>query len=592
MVALAGTSPASADTAQFKGVNWAVLGDNFVRGPLVLDGLNQSDNYSTVRAKADAIYNGLENQLGVNTVRLPVNTHTVGSSWWNAYRGTIDAATARGFKVILAYWEDGAASGGRITNMSAFNSMWNTITAQYGSDSLVYFEPMNEPHGYSASQWINLAASWINARSSIPRGRILVGGTGYSQDVRPVCADTRLDGTLLSYHHYAFFYGEKDYAGWVQSFRERLGNCASRAILTEFGAPMDTDLNYHNANSSNNFVRYIRADTDSLRALNMGAVYWPALGGKVTAGQNYDWYSMFALHGSGTNLSVSIRNSTGADRLRHGWGDGGPPTEPPGQRYEAESPPAVCRGTIDSDHAGYSGTGFCNGDQAVGAHAQFTVTPEDDDTVAVGIRFANGGTSARPANVIVNGTTVDTVSFEPTGSWSTWSTASVPVSLNDGSNTIRIDPTMATGLPNVDYLDLEAAPEPEPDRFEAEDSPATCDGSIDTNHSGYSGSGFCNGDNAVGAAAQFTVTPADAGTATVEVRFANGASYGNARPANVIVNGTTVDTVSFESTGTWSAWVTKTLTMSLNAGSNTIRLDPTTTAGLPNVDYIEVGPNA
>jgi hypothetical protein len=321
VVALAGASSASADTSEFRGVNWAVLGDNFVEGLLVLDGLNQSDSYSTVRAKADAIYDGFENHLGVNTVRLPVNTHTVGSAWWNSYRGTIDAATARGFKVILAYWEDGAASGGRITDPAAFNSMWNTVTAQYGSTSLVYFEPMNEPHGYSASEWTNLAASWINARPSIPRSRILVGGAGYSQDVRPVCADSRLDGTLLSYHHYAFFYGENDYAGWVQSFRERLGTCASRAVTTEFGAQMDFGLNYNDAGSTNNFVRYFRAVTDSMRDLDMGSVYWPAIGGKISE-YGYDRYSMFVLEGGGTNLTLSIRNSTGADRLRHGWGDG------------------------------------------------------------------------------------------------------------------------------------------------------------------------------------------------------------------------------------------------------------------------------
>ncbi|WP_206641754.1 hypothetical protein [Nonomuraea polychroma] len=130
VAALVGAPPASADTSQFRGVNWVVPGDNFVRGLLVLDGLAQSDSYATVRAKADAIYNGFESQLGANTVRLPVNTHTVGSSWWNAYRGTIDAATARGFKVILAYWEDAAASSGRITNTAAFTSMWNTVTAQ------------------------------------------------------------------------------------------------------------------------------------------------------------------------------------------------------------------------------------------------------------------------------------------------------------------------------------------------------------------------------------------------------------------------------------------------------------------------------
>jgi endoglucanase len=258
----------------------------------------------------------------VNTVRLPINTHTVQSSWWDAYAGVIDAATDRGFKVILAYWEDGAASGGRITNMSAFNSMWDTVVSQYGSNGLVYFEPMNEPHGYSATEWTNLAANWLNTRSSVPRGRILVGGTGYSQDLRPVCNDSRLNGTLLSYHHYTFFYGTRDYAGWVQSFRERLGNCASRAVTTEFGAQMDFGLNYHDASSTNNFVRYFRAVTDTMRELNMGSVYWPAVGGKISE-YGYDRYSIFIMSGSGTNLTLSIRNRSGADRLLHAWGGSG-----------------------------------------------------------------------------------------------------------------------------------------------------------------------------------------------------------------------------------------------------------------------------
>jgi endoglucanase len=317
---LAGASPAAADTSQFRGFNWAVLGDNFVEGPLVLDRLNQSDSYDTVRAKADAIYADMASTMDANTVRLPVNTHTVGTTWWNAYRATIDAATARGFKVILAYWEDGAASGGRITNMNAFNTMWNTVTSQYGSNSLVYFEPMNEPHGYSAGEWTNVAASWINARPSIPKGRILIGGTGFSQDAKPICADSRLNGTLVSFHHYAFFYGTKDYAGWVQSVRDQLGSCGPRAVLTEFGAPMNDGRDYANAASGDNFVRYLRAVTDVARQQNMGATYWPGLGGK-TGSIGYDWYSMFAASGSGTAIDLTIRNASGADRIRHAWGD-------------------------------------------------------------------------------------------------------------------------------------------------------------------------------------------------------------------------------------------------------------------------------
>ncbi|MER5434602.1 CBM35 domain-containing protein [Streptomyces sp. NPDC002588] len=122
-------------------------------------------------------------------------------------------------------------------------------------------------------------------------------------------------------------------------------------------------------------------------------------------------------------------------------------------------------------------------------------------------------------------------------------------------------------------------------RYEAETSPAVCTGTIDSDWTGYSGSGFCNGTNATSGYAQFTVNAATAGTATLNVRFANGAT--TARPASLVVNGTTVQTPSFEATGAWSTWVTKTLTVTLNAGSNTIRLNPTTADGLPNVDYLE-----
>jgi pectate lyase len=124
-----------------------------------------------------------------------------------------------------------------------------------------------------------------------------------------------------------------------------------------------------------------------------------------------------------------------------------------------------------------------------------------------------------------------------------------------------------------------------PTRYEAESSPAVCSGTIDSDWTGFSGSGFCNGTNATSGFAQFTVNASSSGTATVGVRFANGTT--TARPANLVVNGSTAQSPSFESTGTWTGWTTKTLSISVNAGSNTIRLSPTTSAGLPNVDHID-----
>ena len=131
--------------------------------------------------------------------------------------------------------------------------------------------------------------------------------------------------------------------------------------------------------------------------------------------------------------------------------------------------------------------------------------------------------------------------------------------------------------------------QPSVPRYEAETAPAVCQGTIDSNQAGFSGTGFCNGSAAVGAYAQFTVNAAAAGTTTLAIRFANGASSTATRPATVVVNGATAATVPFESTGAWTAWTTRTVTVALNAGSNTIRLDPTTAAGLPNIDYLETG---
>ncbi|SDK59886.1 Carbohydrate binding module (family 6) [Glycomyces sambucus] len=124
-------------------------------------------------------------------------------------------------------------------------------------------------------------------------------------------------------------------------------------------------------------------------------------------------------------------------------------------------------------------------------------------------------------------------------------------------------------------------------RYESESSPAVCDGTVDSNHAGYSGSGFCNSTNATGAYNQFTVNAATAGTASLAIRYAHGAT--DTRSADIVVNGSTVAAASaFPSTGAWTSWSTKTVSVPLNAGSNTIRLAASSGAGLANIDYVEV----
>jgi chitin-binding protein len=123
-------------------------------------------------------------------------------------------------------------------------------------------------------------------------------------------------------------------------------------------------------------------------------------------------------------------------------------------------------------------------------------------------------------------------------------------------------------------------------RYEAE-SAAIGQGTVATNHSGFSGAGFVDMTNVAGSFVEWTVTAAAAGNGTLSIRYANGT--GTNRPMEVRVNGTVVAAGrAFAGTGGWDTWATSTLGVPLRAGANTIRLTATTANGGPNLDHIDL----
>jgi arabinogalactan endo-1,4-beta-galactosidase len=110
-------------------------------------------------------------------------------------------------------------------------------------------------------------------------------------------------------------------------------------------------------------------------------------------------------------------------------------------------------------------------------------------------------------------------------------------------------------------------------------------GTVDSNHSGFTGVGFANANNAAGTGVDWSVNVPASGVYQLEWRFANATT---ARPGSVRINGAAVTTVGFPSTGLWTAWTTVTTMISLNAGRNSIRLEATTSAGLANIDWLAV----
>ncbi|MCW3819893.1 hypothetical protein ONA91_36195 [Micromonospora sp. DR5-3] len=81
------STPGLANTSQFKGANWADPRDNYAEDLLSLSVLSTTDGYATTYTKATGIISGFQNNLGANTMRLPINPYTVNGSYWASYTG-------------------------------------------------------------------------------------------------------------------------------------------------------------------------------------------------------------------------------------------------------------------------------------------------------------------------------------------------------------------------------------------------------------------------------------------------------------------------------------------------------------------------
>lgn len=143
------------------------------------------------------------------------------------------------------------------------------------------------------------------------------------------------------------------------------------------------------------------------------------------------------------------------------YGDGGttePP--PPGPDYQAEDA-VIGSGQVDSDHAGFTGTGFVNYDNITGSYVEWTVTAPTAASHNLTFRYANGTSTNRPMSITVDGTVIDAgLAFPGTGAWTTWRTSTATVTLTAGSHIIRATATTSNGGPNVDRLTLSAGTPP------------------------------------------------------------------------------------------------------------------------------------
>lgn len=115
-------------------------------------------------------------------------------------------------------------------------------------------------------------------------------------------------------------------------------------------------------------------------------------------------------------------------------------------------------GFIEATNTGFSGDGYANSDNAVGAQIEWAVQVSQAGQYTLDFVYANGGDTDRAGALSLNGSELEAVvSLPSTGDWTTWSSLSVEVALEEGESRIVLSATTEAGLANLDSLIVRGA---------------------------------------------------------------------------------------------------------------------------------------
>jgi hypothetical protein len=257
-----------------KGGNWADARDNYNTGWVIPSGLTSSETVAGAKAKADTIASNIKYVKG-NMVRVPINPPTVASSYWTIVQAYVNELIADGLYVDLCCWTE-KNTVGTVDDLSAWQTMWETVDSVYSGNWSVFYEPINEPFGYSTGGLQNLYANDFLPYVSKSQQRILLDGTGYADHLAGIGSDSALSGCDLALHIYPYWDNYTTTGQWETALNNRIGGYQNRATITEMGAySTNPYYNYQQQNSGNRYISFIQGVGQETQNLQIGLVYWP-----------------------------------------------------------------------------------------------------------------------------------------------------------------------------------------------------------------------------------------------------------------------------------------------------------------------------
>ena len=304
-------------------------------------------------------------------------------------------------------------------------------------------------------------------------------------------------------------------------------------------------------------------------------------------------------------------------------------------------------GVTESRNAGFLDTAYVNFTNALDSYGKWNLISERSAAVNLGVRLANGGTMARGMAVSVNGIRQATLTGSVTGDWTNWIVENIRIELTEGVNELTLTSLTSDGGPNIDlftyseswirsgscivdchghmggeaYLDNcnmcvggttgklacvqdcagtwgGNAKEDACEVCLSTREYQACSGSLEAEeacdahgiiledrNAGFSGAGYVNTENELGAYADWMLRSLSQGKHTLTFRYASGGGD-LSRDARILVDGNEVATLAFPPTGQWTTWVHATINLEFAEGDHVLRLEALTEGGLANLDIL------
>ncbi|MBU5673805.1 CBM35 domain-containing protein [Paenibacillus brevis] len=254
--------------------------------------------------------------------------------------------------------------------------------------------------------------------------------------------------------------------------------------------------------------------------------------------------------------------------------------------YEAEDAELSGNAMADSNHPGYSGTGFVGGLWVSNSAVSFKVNAAAAGSYSVKLGYSLGFDDDRTLSMYVNGQKMKQVDFFSLKSWDSWADRYDNVFLKEGENTItyRYD-NGDTGNVNLDYI---AVTEASTWHYGAEDATTTGsnDAAVVYAKDGNMGTGYVTGLSRADSSVTFAVNVENEASYDVKLRYAKEAA---GKTLGLYLNGSYVKSITLPPTGGLTVWQEQLETLSLKEGKNIITYkNETDNSGIINIDSIHL----